>query len=125
MKKHRGIGMEEYITDEQFQTLLEDIQHKLENGKLQECHDMLEQILLDAQENKKYIDRTYIGDLKNKKRLSRIREINRMLEDMTNEQVENIHTYTVDEFDEPNHAAEALEAIVKMSRKINGTGSEV
>lgn len=117
--------MEEYITDEQFQTLLEDIQHKLENGKLQECHDMLEQILLDAQENKKYIDRTYIGDLKNKKRLSRIREINRMLEDMTNEQVENIHTYTVDEFDEPNHAAEALEAIVKMSRKINGTGSEV
>ena len=125
MEKHRGIGMEEYITDEQFQTLLEDIQHKLENGKQQECHDMLEQILLDAQENKKYIDRTYIGDLKNKKRLSRIREINRMLEDMTNEQVENIHSYTVDEYDEPNHAAEALEAIVKMSRKINGKEKDV
>lgn len=112
--------MKDYITDEQLQILAEDIQNKLKNGEAEECQRLLEQIISDAKENQQYIDRTYIADLKKRKRLSRIKEINIMLENMTDEQVDNIHSYTVDEYDEPNHAAEALKAIVKLSHKING-----
>ena len=40
-----------------------------------------------------------------------------MLEQMTSEQIDNVHCYTVNEFDEPNHEAEALEAIVRLSKE--------
>ena len=40
-----------------------------------------------------------------------------MLEQMTSEQIDNVHCYTVNEFDEPNHEAKALEAIVRLSRE--------
>ena len=49
--------------------------------------------------------------------MNRISEINDMLLKMTNTQIENVHRYTVDEYDEPNHEAEALNAIMSLSRK--------
>ena len=109
--------MEEYITDAEFQTLMEEILEKLKNHQIAECQQLLEQIMKDAEESEKYIDRTYIGQLKNKKRLTRISEITSMLGRMTSEQIDNVHCYTVNEFDEPNHEAEALAAIVRLSKE--------
>ena len=109
--------MEEYITDAEFQTLMEEILDKLKNNQITECQKLLEQIMKDAEENEKYIDRTYIGQVKIKKRLTKISEITTMLEKMTSEQIDNVHCYTVNEFDEPNHEAEALEAIVRLSKE--------
>lgn len=109
--------MEEYITDKDLFTLLEDIDDKLQNNKVQECQSMLEQIMRDSRQQSKYIDRTYIGTVKARKKINRIAEINEMLIKMSNEQVDNVHHYTVDEYDEPNHEAEALNAIVSLSRK--------
>ena len=117
--------MEEYITDEQFQTVIEDLKYKLDNNQIEEMISMLQQMLKDAETNEKYIDRTYIGDLKAKKRKTKIEAIVAMLEKMTDEQLENVRAYTTDEYDEPNHEAEALEAIVRLSRKFeNKTESE-
>ncbi len=109
--------MEEYITDKDLLVLLEDIEDKLQNDKVEECKEMLEQIMQDSKQEKKYIDRTYIGNVKARKRINRIAEINEMLTKMSNEQVDNVHSYTIDEYDEPNHEAEALRAIVSLSRK--------
>lgn len=111
------VAMEEYITDTEFQTLMEEILDKLKNNQVTECQKLLEQIMKDAEENEKYIDRTYIGQVKIKKRLTKISEITTMLEKMTSEQIDNVHSYTVNEFDEPNHEAEALEAIVRLSKE--------
>lgn len=112
--------MEEYITDKELVTLLEDIEDKLQNNKVQECKNMLEQIMQDSTQQKKYIDRTYIGTVKARKRVNRISEINEMMLKMSNEQIDNVHRYTIDEYDEPNHEAEALKAIVSLSRKESG-----
>lgn len=109
--------MEEYITDKDLLTLLEDIEDKLQNNKVKECQDMLEQIMKDRKQQKKYIDHTYIGIVKARKRVNRISEINEMLVKMSNEQIDNVHRYTIDEYDEPNHEAEALKAIVNLSKK--------
>ena len=46
-----------------------------------------------------------------------IGEIACLLADMNEEQLHNMHTYAVDEYREPNHEAEALEAVVQLSRK--------
>ena len=109
--------MEEYITDAEFQTLMEEILEKLKNQQIAECKQLLEKIMKDAEENEKYIDRTYLGQVKSKKRLTKIFEITSALEQMTSEQVDNVHCYTMNEFDEPNHEAEALEAIVRLSKE--------
>jgi len=109
--------MEEYITDAEFQTLMEEILEKLKNQQIAECKQLLEKIMKDAEENEKYIDRTYLGQVKSKKRLTKISEITSALEQMTSEQVDNVHCYTMNEFDEPNHEAEALEAIVRLSKE--------
>ncbi len=109
--------MEEYITDNELRTLMEEILEKLKKQEVMECQQLLEQVMKDAKENEKYIDRTYIGQVKNKKRLTKISEITSMLEQMTSEQIDNVHCYTVNEFDEPNHEAEALEAIVRLSKQ--------
>lgn len=61
--------MKEYITDKEFTTLLEDIAYKLSNDKLDECKKMLEQVISDNDNEEKYIDRTYIGNVKAKKRI--------------------------------------------------------
>ena len=109
--------MEEYITEAEFQTLMEEILEMLKNQQITECKQLLEQVMKDAEENEKYIDHTYIGQVKSKKRLKKIAEITAMMEQMTNEQIDNVHCYTVNEFDEPNHEAEALEAIVRLSKE--------
>ena len=70
-----------------------------------------------APEQHEMIDRAYIGSLKEKKRTTQINDICRMLLGMTPQQVENVHKYTSDEYIEPNHEAEALEAILQISRK--------
>lgn len=36
---------------------------------------------------------------------------------MTDEQLGNVHEYTTDEFVEPNHEVEALNAVIQLSRK--------
>lgn len=48
--------------------------------------------------------------------MNRIAQINEMLSNMNNTQIENVHRYTADEYDEPDHEAEALKAIVSLSR---------
>lgn len=111
------VAMEEYITEAEFQTFMEEILEKLKNHQITECTQLLEQVMKDAEENEKYIDHTYIGQVKSKKRLTKISEITTMLEKMTSEQIDNVHCYTVNEFDEPNHEAEALEAIVRLSKE--------
>ena len=107
----------DYISTEQFASLLTEIHQKLGMGEVAECDDMLRQILSDARSQESYIDRTYMGNLKEKKRSSKIEDINRMLAEMSLEQIDNIHKYTSDEYDEPNHEAEALDAIIQLSRK--------
>ena len=44
-------------------------------------------------------------------------EITGLLFDMNEDQLRNMRTYAVDESREPNHEAEALEAVVRLSRK--------
>ena len=107
----------DYISTEQFTLLLTEIHQKLEMGEVAECHEILRQILSDTQSWDSYIDRTYIKNLKEKKRISKIEDINRMMVEMSLEQINNVHKYTSDEYDEPNHEAEALEAIIELSRK--------
>ncbi len=109
--------MEEYITDAEFQTVLEDIIYKLDNGDVEAVSSMLQTMIEDADKEEHFIDRTYIGAVKAKKKKSRIEEIAVMLEKMSDKQVENVHRYAVDEMDEPNHEAEALDAIMKLSRR--------
>ncbi|MCF0133425.1 MAG: hypothetical protein HUJ72_06125 [Blautia sp.] len=108
--------MQEYITDTEYKTVLEDISIKLKEGKNNELMEMVDALITDAKTSTHFIDRTYLGGVKEKKRLSRIEEIEGMLLKMTGEQVDNVHRYTMDEYDEPNHEAEALEAIVRLSR---------
>lgn len=108
--------MEEYITDDEFKTLVEDIQMKLQAGEVDECREMLTKLIEDAEHYEKYIDRTYIGEVKARKRTSKIAEINRMLSEMNIEQIENVYSYTSNEHDEPNHEAIALEAIMQLSK---------
>lgn len=50
-------------------------------------------------------------------RKDKIINIHEMLDEMSDEQVENVHVYTADEYREPNHEAVALEAIIQLSRK--------
>ena len=109
--------MEEYITDGEFQTVLEDIMYKIENGDLESITAMLKTMIDDAEKEVHYIDRTYLGKVREKKKKSRIEERVNLLDRMSNEQVETVHKYTVDEFDEPNHETVALEAIMKLSRR--------
>ena len=110
-------AMEKYITDDEFQTVLEDIAYKLEGGDVESIRSMLKTMIEDAEKEEHFIDRTYIGEVKAKKKKSRIADITGMLEKMSDKQVENVHRYTMDELDEPNHEAEALEAIMKLSRR--------
>ena len=50
-------------------------------------------------------------------RTDKIMDIHEMLDGMSDEQVENVHTYTSDEYKEANHEAVALDAIIRLSRK--------
>ena len=45
--------MEEYITNSEFEILLEDIQYKLDYQKIEECRAMLTQIIDDGKKQNK------------------------------------------------------------------------
>ena len=57
-------------------------------------------------------------------RIDKITDIHEMLDEMSDEQVENVHVYTADEYKEPNHEAVALDAIIRLSRKYKKEGQE-
>ena len=107
----------DYIRTEQFVSLLADIRQQIGEGKIAECDEMLRHMLDDAKVQERYIDRTYLENLKERKRRSKIEDIDRILAEMSLEQVSNVHKYTSDEYDEPNHEAEALDAIIRLSRR--------
>ncbi len=50
-------------------------------------------------------------------RIDKITDIHDMLDEMSDEQIDNVHIYTAEEYKEPNHEAVALDAIIKLSRK--------
>ena len=50
----------------------------------------------------KKIDKEYMGNLKEKRRISQIADIDRMLAEMSHGQVENVHKYVTDEYIEPD-----------------------
>ncbi len=106
-----------YITDRELLILIEDLMYKIETGDLTQVKTDLAQVLSDAQLGERYIDRTYISKVKDQRRLTKIAEITAMLNDMNNEQIDNVHVYVVNEHDEPNHEAVALEAIIKLSKE--------
>ena len=112
----------EYITAESLEVLLSDIRQNMESGNLEECTHLLIKSVDSLEqpqqaEKGKEIDRAYIGNLREKKRTFQIKDVWRMLKEMTPQQVENVHKYVSDEYIEPNHEAEALEAILQISRK--------
>ena len=57
------------------------------------------------------------SDTAQNSRNATIGEIACLLAGMNDDQLQNMHTYAVDEYREPNHEAEALEAVVQLSRK--------
>ena len=89
--------MENYITETEFQSVLEEIICKIDTGELESVSLMIKKMIEDTEKEKHFIDRTYIGEIKAKKKRSRIEEIKNMLDKMSDKQVENIHRYTMDE----------------------------
>ena len=116
------------ISAEEHAVLLSKIRENMETGDIEKCTRLLIEnadalkLLIESvdalnQPQQKEIDRDYIGSLREKKRVSQIGDIRRMLDEMTAQQVENVYKYTSDEYIEPNHEAEALEAILQISKK--------
>lgn len=58
-----------------------------------------------------------MSSLTKQERTAKIEEIVEKVIQMTDEQLGNVHEYTSDEFEEPNHEAEALNAVIRLSRK--------
>ena len=58
-----------------------------------------------------------MSSLTTQERTAKIEEIVEKVTQMTDEQLGNVHEYTSDEFEEPNHEAEALNAVIRLSRK--------
>ena len=58
-----------------------------------------------------------MSSLTKQERTAKIEEIVEKVTQMTDEQLGNVHEYTSDEFEEPNHEAEALNALIRLSRK--------
>ena len=109
--------MREYILTEEYYSFLREIERIIQKGDLQECAEMVETALADTHSSGGEIDKAYLGSLRERKRNTKISDINRMLREMSLDQIENVHKYTSDEYDEPNHEAEALNAIIQISRK--------
>ncbi len=109
--------MREYILTEEYYSFLREIERIIRKGDLQECAEMVENALADTHSSAGEIDKAYLGSLRERKRTTKISDINRMLSEMSLDQIENVHKYTLDEYDEPNHEAEALNAIIQISRK--------
>ena len=109
--------MSEYITKDEVSELLISILYRVEQGNIEECADFLTHALSDINESKLDIDRKYIVHMNEKRKKNRIDDIDRLLKEMTLQQIENVHKYASDEYDEPNHEAEALDAIIQLSKK--------
>lgn len=107
----------EYITGRELQHLVEDLMLKIEKGNIEQVQGDLNQVLEDTRSQERYIDRTYIAKVKDQRRLTKIAEITKMLKDMDSDQIDNVYVYVVNEHDEPNHEAVALDAIIKLSRE--------
>ena len=107
-----------YLSEEALTMLLTDIRENIEAGDIEKCTRLLvESVDALNQPQHEEIDRAYIGSLREKKRMAQIEDIRRMLGKMTAQQVQNVYKYTSDEYIEPNHEAEALEAIMQISNK--------
>lgn len=104
--------MREFISTEELSAVIADLREKIAAGKIEECDGLLERLLADGE-----IDKAYLDNLKEKKRNTRISDINRMLSEMSLRQLDNVRKYVSDEYDEPDHEAEALNAIIQLSRR--------
>ena len=58
-----------------------------------------------------------MGVLTKQERKAKIGDIVETVTQMSDEQLGNVHEYTSDEFNEPNHEAVALNAVIQLSRK--------
>ena len=58
-----------------------------------------------------------MGVLTKQERKAKIGDIVEKVTQMSDEQLGNVHEYTSDEFNEPNHEAVALKAVIQLSRK--------
>ena len=61
--------------------------------------------------------RKKMGVLTKLERKAKIGDIVEKVTQMSDEQLGNVHEYTSDEFNEPNHEAVALNAVIQLSRK--------
>ena len=61
--------------------------------------------------------RKKMGVLTKQERTAKIGDIVEKVTQMSDEQLGNVHEYTSDEFNEPNHEAVALNAVIQLSRK--------
>ena len=61
--------------------------------------------------------RKKMGGLTKQERKAKIGDIVEKVTQMSDEQLGNVHEYTSDEFNEPNHEAVALNAVIQLSRK--------
>ena len=61
--------------------------------------------------------RCIMSALTKQERSKKIGDIVEKVTQMSDEQLGNVHEYTSDEFIEPNHEAEALNAVIQLSRK--------
>lgn len=107
----------EYITGNELKILMQDLINKLNEGDIEQVKMDVNQVLSDTSSENRYIDHTYITKVRDQRRLTKIAEIASMLNEMSSEQVDNVHVYVVNEYNEPNHEAVALEAIIKLSRE--------
>lgn len=55
--------------------------------------------------------------LTKQERKAKIGDIVEKVTQMSDEQLGNVHEYTSDEFEEPNHEAVALNAVIQLSKK--------
>ena len=58
-----------------------------------------------------------MGVLTKQERKAKIGDIVEKVTQMSDEQLGNVHEYTSDEFNEPNHEAVTLNAVIQLSRK--------
>ena len=109
--------MKEYISTEEFISVLAEIKQKMADGMTEECREIVDRLLKEAGQDQEDITKGYIGQLTERRKNTRVADINRMLGEMSVTQIENVHKYTSDEYDEPNHEAEALDVIMDLSRR--------
>jgi len=109
--------MKEFISTEELTSILTDIRQKIGKGEIAECDDMVRQMLADMQTQGTDLTKEYLDGLMERKKSTKIEDINRLLAGMSISQLENVYKYTADEYDEPNHEAEALDAIIHLSQK--------